>query len=276
MGSTLRTQVGAALKVVAGQWDRVRPPAPGITVLIYHRVGARTGVAVDLPADLFREQMAALAGRAISLDAALDLLDGPPPDDAADMPRPVVVTFDDGTADVVDIALPILAEFEIPALLYVATDFIETGSPFPDDGQVASWSALADAASTGYLALGSHTHTHALLDRLDPALVADELDRSIELIGERTGWRADHFAYPKAVAGSAVADDAVRARFRSAAVAGTRPNPYGATDPWMLARSPIQVADDVRWFARKADGGLRLEDDLRRAANRVRYRNATT
>ena len=68
----------------------------------------------------------------------------------------------------------------------------------------------------------------------------------------------------------------MRERFASAAVAGTKVNRFGATDPWLLARSPIQVRDDDRAFAAKAVGGLGLEDDLRRVVNRVRYRGAST
>jgi hypothetical protein len=32
----------------------------------------------------------------------------------------------------------------------------------------------------------------------------------------------------------------------------------------------------MRWFRTKVAGGMRLEDDLRRGLNRVRYRGATT
>ena len=263
----------AALKEVAALSDRLRPPPTGVTILIYHRVGARSPVPVDLPTSLFRDQMAEVSGRAVSLDTALACLDGSmtPP-----VPDPVVVTFDDGTADVVEEALPVLAEHRIPALLYVATKFIEDGVDFPDDGRVASWSALADATRTGWLELGSHTHSHALLDRLPDGQVADELDRSIELIGERTGSTARHFAYPKALAGSPYADAAVRERFASAALGGTHANPIGTSDPWRLARSPIQVGDAMRWFRAKAGGGLRLEDDIRRLVNRRRYHGATS
>ena len=274
MRSQIRRQVSTALKVTSRAVDRVRPPAPGVTVLIYHRVGARTPVPVDLPTPLFRDQMAEVAERAISMDEALARLDGPAP--APGTPNPVVVTFDDGTADVVEEALPVLVEFSIPALLYVATDFVEQGRDFPDDGRVASWAALADAWATGCLELGSHTHTHALLDRLDPGAVDDELTRSVELLGERTGADAAHFAYPKALPGSPEADRLVRRHFRSAAIAGTRANRYGATDPWNLARSPIQVSDGMDWFRLKAAGGLGLEDAVRRTVNRVRYRGATT
>ena len=273
MRTELKQRGGAALKSVAAAVDAVRRPVAGVTVLIYHRVGARTSVPVDLPTALFRDQMAELAGRAISLDAALAVLDGT---DEAATEHPVVVTFDDGTADVVEEALPVLVEHQIPALLYVATEFIEEGRSFPDDGRVPSWAALADATATGSLDLGSHTHSHALLDRLPPADVAAELDRSIELIGTRTGAHAGHFAYPKALPGSPAADAAVRSRFRSAALAGTRANPVGGTDHWRLARSPIQVADGMKWFRAKADGGLRFEDDVRRLVNRARYRGATS
>jgi hypothetical protein len=67
----------------------------------------------------------------------------------------------------------------------------------------------------------------------------------------------------------------VRARFASAAIAGTRPNRYGRTDPYRLHRSPVQVADGMRWFRRKVAGGMALEDDVRRLVNRLRYRGAT-
>lgn len=267
-----KQQIGRALKVASRAADRLRPPPAGVTVLIYHRVGRRTTVPVDLPTGLFADQIAAIADRAVTLDRGLELVAQP----HGEGPNPVVVTFDDGTADVVEEALPVLVDHGVTALLYVATDFVERGVDFPDDGRVVSWAALADAVSTGHLEIGSHTHTHALLDRADPDAARHELDRSVELIGERLGVEARHFAYPKAVAGSPAADAAVRARFASAALAGTRANRYGATDPWRLARSPVQVADGLDWFGCKVEGGLGLEDAARRTVNRVRYRNATS
>ncbi|MDQ1521283.1 MAG: hypothetical protein QOI55_2356 [Actinomycetota bacterium] len=269
-----RAFFGRGLKTAAVAADRVRPTRRGVVVLLYHRVGGRSGLAVDLPTELFDAQMAALAatGRVATLDAALDALAGPPPATG----DPIVVTFDDGTADFTDQALPVLERHGIASCCYVATDFIDRGRAFPQNGTPMSWAALADACSTGLVTVGSHTHTHALLDRITPDAIDDELDRSIELIGERTGARARHFAYPKALLGSAPAERAVRARFASAALAGTRPNRYGVTDPHRLARSPIQVADGMRWFEEKAAGGMALEDTVRRVANRARYAGATT
>jgi peptidoglycan/xylan/chitin deacetylase (PgdA/CDA1 family) len=263
------------VKTSAAALDVLHRPRPGVVVLVYHRVGGASGLEIDLPDELFDAQMEALAasGRVVSLAAALEGLAAP---DAPMGLAPVVLTFDDGTADLVDRALPILVRHRLPITLYAATEFIEERRSFPDDGRPVTWSGLADACSTGLVEVGSHTHRHRLLDRVSAQEASDELDRSIELIGEHLGRPPLDFAYPKAVQGSAAADRAVRGRFRSAALAGTRPNPYGATDPYALARSPVQRSDGLRWFERKADGGMALEDQLRGRLNRFRYADATT
>jgi peptidoglycan/xylan/chitin deacetylase (PgdA/CDA1 family) len=262
------------LKSVAAGVDLLRRPAPGLVVLIYHRVGGRTPVEVDLPLALFDEQIGYLAqcARCVSLDEGVRSLREP--DNSDDWQ--VVVTFDDGTADFAELAVPVLERHEVPATLFLATRFVEEGVPFPNDGRPISWSALADALSTGVVQIGSHTHSHALLDRIPVEHVRDELDRSKGLIEDRLGVSADHFAYPKAVRGSRAAEQVVRDRFRSAALAGTHPNQRGATDLYRLARSPIQRADGMRWFTRKVRGGMELEDRLRSMLDRRRYGDATT
>ncbi len=294
-------------KLAASALDVVARPAAGVTVLIYHRVGRHTPVEVDLPTELFERQIEHLCARheVVSLDEALARLtgrcedtrtaaqggsrtvsghgspghgspgDGSPGDGGAGRRVPggeVAVTFDDGTADFASDAMPVLERHKVPVTLFVATSFVESQRMFPDQGRPLSWSALADCTTTGLVTVGSHTHTHALLDRAGAAAVRDELDRSIDLIGEHLGAAPAHFAYPKAVDGSPEAAREVKARFASAALAGTKPNPYGRTDPYRLMRSPVQISDGMEWFARKASGGLRAEDAMRRALNKVRYR----
>lgn len=273
--SARRRALQAGVKRAAGAADRIRRPPAGVVVLIYHRVGGGSGSEVDLPLSLFEEQMAHLSStcRVTTLGAAVELVAGPaPPDGGAH----VAVTFDDGTADFAEHAVPILVRHQIPVTLYAATSFLEDGGSFPGGAPALSWSALADTLTTGLVEVGSHTHRHRLLDRLPAGDVQDELDRSIGLITERLGRTPQDFAYPKAVPGSPEADRAVRRRFRSAALAGTRPNRIGATDVHRLARSPVQRSDGMRWFVRKAAGGMALEDGLRRLANRRRYAGATT
>lgn len=248
----------------------------GVCLLIYHRIGAGTSSEVDLPLSLFDEQMALLAAEheIVSLPDAVASLAGPP--EELGRRTKVAVTFDDGTEDFVDHALPVLVSYRIPVCLYAVTHHIDTGERFPWGARPLSWQALSEACSTGVVEVGSHTHRHLLLDRLPSAEVTEELDRSTSLLEQHLQRPVRHFAYPKAVAPSAAADATVRARFTSAALAGTRINPYGRTDLHRLYRSPIQRGDRMRYFEKKARGGMALEDELRRLANRRRYAGATT
>ena len=110
-----------ALKWSAVAVDTIRRPPRGVVVLIYHRVGRRSALDVDLAVADFTRQMEYLAAsqRVVSLDEALDRLDEPAPaESGAD---PIVITFDDGTADFADDAFPILARLGLAATLYVAT-----------------------------------------------------------------------------------------------------------------------------------------------------------
>jgi len=62
----------------------------------------------------------------------------------------------------------------------------------------------------------SHTHGHALFDRVDRGAIDHEIGRSVDLIGGRHGLVAEHFAYPTTPAPPPVADAAVRRRYREA------------------------------------------------------------
>ena len=127
---SMRSVAVGALRQAAALKDRVRPPKPGTAVLLYHRVGARTSMSADLPRARFADQMAKIAERAVTLDDALTGLEGPTPE-----PESVVVTFDDGTADVIEVALPVCVEHGVPMLLYLATRFVEDQIDFPSEGR---------------------------------------------------------------------------------------------------------------------------------------------
>ena len=256
-------------KRVAVAVDQVSPRVDGVVVLAYHRVGGRTDSPVDIPTSVFRRQLEHLAAGAdvLTLDSALRVLLG-----GHDAAGRRVLTFDDGTSDFVDVVLPLLVELHVPATLYLATGPVDSGAPYPGGARPLTWNAVRECVSTGLVDIGSHTHTHALLDRRDPLEVELELDVCDERIATEVGTAPTHFAYPKAVVGTDHAVAAVRRRYRTAAVAGTRPNVPGSTDPWRLHRSPIQASDDWAAFVRKAAGGMRAEDDVRRMLNAVRYR----
>ncbi len=264
----------AMLKQTAAALDTVRRPPTGLTILIYHRVGRRSTMEVDLPVEAFSAQMEYLSerGTLVGLSDGLTRLASR---DSRREPM-VAVTFDDGTADFAELALPVLVEHRVPVTLYVATEFVEQGLPFPEDGTAISWPALRDCVSTGFVDVGSHTHTHALLDRLDSDLIAGELDRSIGLIADRVGRTPADFAYPKAVAGS---PDGGRGGACALPVGGAR----GHARERLRSHRPSS-ARAVTHPAERRDALVRTEGRRRHVVrglraslvNRRRYAGATT
>ena len=248
-------------------YDRLRPPPPGLVVLIYHRVGGGTDSMVDLPAEIFEAQLTHLtASRDVFTldDAVARLARGETPDG-------VVLTFDDGTPDFHDVAVPILQRHGVPATLYACTGPIDRGDPMPWGAPSATWDSLRTAVATGLVTIGAHTREHPLLDALDRETVADQLDTCIASITREIGTAPTHFAYPKAVPGNPAAEVEVRARFASAALAGNRVNRPGG-DLHRLWRTPVHRTDTPEVFARKVRGGLRLEGIVREQVAKVRAR----
>jgi peptidoglycan/xylan/chitin deacetylase (PgdA/CDA1 family) len=162
--------------------------------------------------------------------------------------------------------VPALVRHGLPATLYVATQFVEDRRTVPV-GRATR--VVGGTARRRHRCVGDDRLAHPLPladGPARPALVDADLDRSIELIGEHIGSAPAHFAYPKAVVGSPSAEVAVRRRFRSASLATSRVNRVGRTDAHRLWRTPVQRSDDHDTFVRKADGGLRLEGELRSLA----------
>lgn len=106
--------------------DRFTPKA---VILMYHRVAALPGYAypIVVSPENFRDQMRLISGQynPISL---LDLAEAL---ESRSIPnRAVVVTFDDGYADNYTNAFPILTEFAVPATVFVASGYIDSGREF--------------------------------------------------------------------------------------------------------------------------------------------------
>lgn len=243
--------------------------AHGMTMLIYHRVGGGTPDERDVQIEEFHRQVGLLrTARVLPVDTALDEL-------AAGDDRPkVVLTFDDGFADMATEALPILTEHGLPFMLYLTTAYVGQtmhwdGSTATAGGPALTWDQVGALVDSGLCTLGNHTHTHAAPDRL----TTDELDRCTAEIRARVGVMPMHFAYTWGVAVPRM-DPAVRERFRSAATGELGRNHPGM-DPLHLCRVPVRGSDPLPFFEAKIFGSLLPEHTysvLVRAAKAVGVR----
>lgn len=252
--------VRVGVKVAALPMGAATRRRPGdVTILCYHRVGAGRRE-IDVPGSRFEEHLAFLAsGEDVrSLDDAL-----------SDPRGGVVLTFDDGFRDFHDVVVPALVRHRLPAVLYLATAFVDAGDPRSDVGpaEALTWPMLADAVSTGLVTVGSHTHGHVDLSQAGERESDDEMRRSAELVEDRIGAPCTHFAFPWGKA-SPAAEQAARRRFATAALEAWRTNRGGRIDRHRLGRTPVFRSDGGLFFRAKARGQLDGERLAYRALRR--------
>lgn len=124
-----------------------------LLVLIYHRVlpGPDPMYPYDPDVAGFRRQMTALGEdfRVVRLADAVDMLER-----GALPARTVAITFDDGFADNVTCALPVLNELQLPATFFIASGYLGEGCMFNDLVIAACRQAPAGTWATGTAEFG--------------------------------------------------------------------------------------------------------------------------
>jgi peptidoglycan/xylan/chitin deacetylase (PgdA/CDA1 family) len=94
--------------------------------------------------------------------------------------------------------------------------------------QPLAWAEVREMQQSGLIAFGSHTVSHFILTRCDPARARDELARSRRRIEAETGAPCRLFCYPNGQAGCF--DAATRAMLLEAGYAGGLTTVYGMND----------------------------------------------
>jgi peptidoglycan/xylan/chitin deacetylase (PgdA/CDA1 family) len=121
-------------------------------------------------------------------------------------PKSIALTFDDGYADNLIHALPVLQRHQVKATIYVVVDRHDRDwstykKAHHNSGELARETKLSDAqvmtlVNSGLIEIGSHTLTHANLSTLDDAIRRQELALSRQALQGLTGQSIESFAYP--------------------------------------------------------------------------------
>lgn len=228
----------------AAQFAGVAPPAAErlsrVPVLMYHELGdVENGLYVRV-AD-FAAQLAYLAEagyQPISMDALYDhFVHGRP------LPRkPVVITFDDGYRSFWEVAVPLLQQYEYPAIVFVITELV-------GNARYVTWDQLRALPAMGF-EVGSHTATHPDLRLLGDARLQQEIAGSRELLARELGQEVRYFCYPVGLYN----DNVVQA-VRDAGYLAAVTTQYGPATPEqdhaLWARVRIERRDTLTTFAKK-------------------------
>jgi|SRR3989344_7213268 len=116
----------------------------------------------------------------------------------------LAITFDDGYADNLHNALPILKELNVPATIFVTSEYIDSSKPFYWDievqpqyrGKSLTSQELIQLANSSLIEISAHTMTHPKLKTLSLKGQEIEIKTSRESIEKIIGKPLIGFAYP--------------------------------------------------------------------------------
>ncbi len=238
-------------------------------ILMYHRVSEEcAGVCsptINVTPARLKEQLSGLLERGFTPWPLERLLR------AAEQNEPVpakvfAVTFDDGFVNNLTAALPILQELNVPATIFLATAFLDSPTPFPNDNWPGAGAegVTADAwrplttdecralQASGLISLGAHTHTHQFFVER-PAEFRADLARCVSILRERFGVERPTFSFPFGLA----SPELVAIAKESGVCCGlmTRPDCVRpGEDPFCWGRFGVTTADTAGTLAAKLGG----------------------
>jgi len=209
------------------------PPRCGLRILMYHSVGSAVYgdryALHSLSVERFRQHLDMLSGMRIS--PLLPLL----------IPKSelhVAITFDDGYADNLHIASPLLAERGMPFTVFVTSDFIRRH----ERGFLSS-EELQELAQQPGVIIGAHGASHCHLTMCSGKQLRAELCDSKHYLEDLIGRSVTTLAYPYGSSDRRVRDAAISAGYQLGTCSRFDINQC-SRDSLMLNRSVI-VSDDT-------------------------------
>jgi peptidoglycan/xylan/chitin deacetylase (PgdA/CDA1 family) len=203
-----------------------------IPVLCYHVVSTNPSGRYQLSLAKFQEQMAYLASNGfttLSMDEYYSVMTLQTPAPA----KPIVLTFDDNTADFATHVVPVLQQYGFKATQFAVSGWVN------NPGYLTS-AQLQSLAAQGY-DIQNHTQTHTDLSTMTYAGAYAEVNNADSFITSVTGKKPEFLAYPygrtDATAQTALQDVGVKMAFTVAAGKTTPADNFLALNRLMIVSS---------------------------------------
>lgn len=222
-----------------------------LLILGYHKIGDHPAGEPSfsyVSVDLFRKQLIWLRTDGWQFLSSTQLLNAL--DHNADS-KSAVITFDDGYTRTLTHALPVLRDLNLPALLFVPTQFVGGRNDFdagvePDE-PICTWEQLRQLDQSN-ISVQSHGIGHRWMSELDQSAQFAELAQSKQTIEEQIGHEVHFFSYPYGDEGPDPDHTRTllqRAGYRGAVLFGGAAMEFATLDRWRMQRLPM--GPDVEW-----------------------------
>jgi peptidoglycan/xylan/chitin deacetylase (PgdA/CDA1 family) len=156
--------------------------------------------------------------------------------------KPIVITFDDGYADMYTQAYPLLKQYGFTAAFFIVTDFVDMQYP-----AYLSWAQIEEMASGG-MDFGPHSRDHMDLRHRNHDFLVWEILGPRQTLEAHLGRQPRFYAYP-----SGHYDDAVIQVLKEAGFWGALATAYGSShsldDMFTLTRIRVRGGEGLAVFA---------------------------
>jgi peptidoglycan/xylan/chitin deacetylase (PgdA/CDA1 family) len=238
-------------------WWRAAAPAAWPRLLLYHMIaaprrGARFNGLRVAPA-MFERQLRWLRDHGWQSFTVSELVAS----GSALPEKAFAITFDDGYADNLFTALPLLQKYGCKATLYLVVerfdrDWSIARKAHHDEGELRREPKLSDAQvqtllNSGCVELGSHSVTHANFLQLDAATALQELSASKQALEQRFSVVINSFAWPFGLYRPEQVALAQQAGYASAVTTREAVESPANWDPLQLPR--IKISGKDNWLA---------------------------
>jgi peptidoglycan/xylan/chitin deacetylase (PgdA/CDA1 family) len=221
---------------------------PIIPILTYHNFTEDEGSSYNINIVEFEKQMDYLATYNYSVISLTELIKGLKGGQLP--PKPIVITIDDGYKSTYTLAYPVLKKYNLPATLFIYTNFIEK-----NNGSL-TWKEIREMTKNN-IEIGSHTLSHCNLLKYKKnenyetylARIRREIFLSKEILESKIQGKVKFFAYPYGAYSSTIKDLAIQAGYEGILNVNSMNNILNA-DPFSLNRQIIFGQSSFNSFIR--------------------------
>ncbi|MFC1586773.1 polysaccharide deacetylase family protein [Planctomycetota bacterium] len=256
----LRKIISSGLYPLTSVWEKHRR-ADTMRILAYHRVNNDVhGDRLSVSTDNFRAQMEFLKSAGYETLLIDEWLEARRQD--TDFSRKIAITFDDGYADNVTGALPVLQEAGFRAIFFLATGFIGSDNLVPrylnweGNHSWMSWDQARSLVAAG-MQVGAHSVNHVKVGHVDIN------EAEVEIVTCRSDLLENHlpadwFAYPAGSFSAPVVELVRSTGFKGAVTMLPGANSRGEYE-YLLKRTEVSGDDSLFDFRKKLVGAYDLQ-----------------
>jgi peptidoglycan/xylan/chitin deacetylase (PgdA/CDA1 family) len=162
-----------------------------LRVLCYHQINPHRPDRFSVTPDQFDSQLRYLLASGFNFIRPLDLISGRRLPD-----RPLLLTFDDGYVDNLQLAQPILRRYGARATIFVVSAYAGGQAQWVADGGKLMSPQQLRSLDTDVFELGLHSHSHRAFASLSLTEIEYDLQKNLEFFSEHNLSVTPVLAYP--------------------------------------------------------------------------------